>query len=214
MRRILAILAGFVAFGILRTYPMVGIPLAFLAAAASSEGAGSTGRADLLSLLLFTAGIYLPILLTQVPVSESPAASWILQSAPIRPGALANGAVNALFLRFLVPLYALLGFLALTLVGFGPGLWLILPALLVTLVILRALYPLCVTAPPLSRSPDEVRAELDWMGTLSVLAILLAVVAFLARRYLEGATPALLATLVLLALSAVQGRALRARASL
>ena len=71
----------------------------------------------------------------------------------------------------------------------GPGfvlrLW--LPAVLVTLLVLRFLYPRCVTAPPLSTAPDDVRAELDWMGVLAALAIVLTLAAVLANRWIEDA---------------------------
>ena len=197
---------------VLRAYPMLGIPLAFLALAArSSEGTGVGWREDALALLLFTVGVYLPVLLTHVPATESPRASWILACSPVPEAAIVAGAIKGIFLRFLLPLYATLGLIAGVFAGPGFVLRLWLPALLVTLLVLRFLYPRCVTAPPLSTAPDDVRTELDWMGVLSVLAIVLTLVAVLANRWIEDALTGFCVAAVLLGVELVCARRLRSR---
>jgi len=184
----------------LRTLPMLGIPLAFLLLGASGARApGEAWRGDVLALLLFTVGIYLPLLLTHVPLSETPEASWILRLAPRTPAALVGGTIKALFVRWLLPLY--LGLLVLGL-ALGQGdllarLW--LPATLLGLLLLRVLYPRCVRELPLSTAPDELSVEIDWAGLLSTLAVGLTLLAVLANRFLSW--PMGLALALLLALA-------------
>ncbi|MSR61332.1 MAG: hypothetical protein EXS08_02635 [Planctomycetes bacterium] len=193
----------------LRTLPMLGIPLAFLLLGASgAQAPGDAWRGDVLALLLFTVGIYLPLLLTHVPLSETPEAAWILRLAPRTSEALVRGTIKALFVRWLLPLY--LGLLILGL-ALGQGgliarLW--LPATLLGLLLLRALYPRCVRGLPLSKAPDELRVEIDWAGLLSTLAVALTLLAVLANRFLSW--PMGLAFALLLA---VAERVLSARPS-
>jgi hypothetical protein len=183
----------------LRTYPMLGIPLAFLCIGATGAHAdGEPWRRDLLALLLFTVGVYLPLLLTHVPLSETPQASWILRTAPVSEGARTGGAIKALFVRWLVPLY--LGLLALGLalseLEILARLW--LPALLLALLLLRRLYPACVRDLPLSVAPEDLRSEVDWAGQVTALAVGSTLVAVLANRYL-GVGEGILAAGLLLA---------------
>jgi len=170
----------------LRTYPLLGIPLAFLWIQASRvHGDGEAWRGDLLALLLFTAGVYLPLLLTHVPLTESPAAAWVLRTAPCPSRALTGGAIKALFVRYLLPLYCiLLGLgLALSEAQLLARLW--PSAVLLALVLLHLLYPRCVRDLPLSVGPDELRAELDWAGLLATLAVGLTLLAVAANRFLD-----------------------------
>ena len=170
----------------LRTYPMLGIPLAFLwISATRAHGEGEAWRADLLALLLFTTGIYLPLLLTHVPLTESPAAAWLVRTAPCPENAVAGGAIKALFVRYLMPLYcSLLGLgLALGQADLLLRLW--LPAVLLGLVLLRLLYPACVRDLPLSVAPEELRAEVDWAGRVATLAVGLTLLAVIANRFLD-----------------------------
>jgi hypothetical protein len=181
----------------LRTYPMLGIPLAFLVLGVVGD-AGSTARADGLALLLFTAGVYLPLLLTHVPLSESAEAAWILRTAPVPASTVRAGAIKALFVRWILPLY-----LALLVLGLALGqaellarLW--LPALLLALLVLRIAYRKCVNALPLSVAPAELAAEVDWAGQVTALAVGLTLLAVLANRF--GSWPLGLAGAGLLAL--------------
>lgn len=191
---------------VLRTVPMIGIPLAFLVVA-SAEG-GTQERSDVLALLLFTAGIYLPILLTHVPASATPLASWIHRTAPVSDDAVVAGAIKALAVRFLAPLYLLLGFVAW--VQAGPNVvWrLALPGFLISLLVLRRLYRVCVDGAPLSTAPDEIRFDLDWFGLLGGYALALTGAAIAANRWLTPAG-ALVLVLCLVAVEALAERASR-----
>ncbi len=183
---------------VLRTYPLLGLPLALLAVGLYGEvGARREGP---LALLLFSAGVYLPVLLVQVPCSGSHAARWLLDAAPIAPGALRAGALKALALRFVLPLYALLGALAAALAGPSFALRLTPPACATALLMLFALGPLCMRDPPLSLPHEEARAEFDWAGALMGLGLLQALLAVLAWRYLQSAWSAALAAILLAAL--------------
>jgi hypothetical protein len=169
----------------LRTTPLLGIPLAFLLVRSSSAHGEGAWRADLLALLLFTAGVYLPLLLTHVPLSESHGAAWILRTAPCAPGALTGGAIKALFVRYLVPLYASLLGLGLLLGETGLLVRLWLPALLLALLLLRLLYPTCVRDLPLSVAPEELRSDVAWAGLVAPLAVGLTLLAVVANRFLD-----------------------------
>jgi hypothetical protein len=197
---------------VLRTYPMFGIPLAFLVAAATdSDPSSASQRADLLALLLFTPGIYLPILLTHVPASASHAASWLLACAPIREGAVVVGAVKALAIRFLLPLYLLLGAIAAAQADLALALRLALPGAAISLLVLQRLYGVVVSGAPLSTAPDRVRTDLDWGGVLLVLAVALTFAAVLANRFVPTVAGGLTATAVLLVLVLAGERGLRRR---
>lgn len=193
---------------VLRTYPMIGIPLAFLIAASSGEA--TTAREGLLALLLFTPGIYLPILLTHVPASESHEASWLCATAPVTPGAVANGSIKALAVRFLLPLYALLFVIAWASAGPVLAIRLALPGGLVSLLVLRRLYLGVVNDPPLSVAPDRIQTRLDWSGGLFAMAMFLTLAAVGAALFLDLPL-ALGAALLLAGLEIALGRALRRR---
>ena len=167
----------------LRTYPLLGIPLAFLWVSARRSPDEVAWRADLLSLLLFTSSLGLPLLLTHVPLSETPQAAWLQRLAPCPHGARMGGAIKALFVRWILPLYLALLVLGLALEqGALVGrLWPM--ALLLTLVVLRFLYPRIVRDLPLSRAADELEARVDWNGLMLGLASLLTVVAVVASRW-------------------------------
>jgi hypothetical protein len=176
---------------VLRAVPLIGIPLAFLALASGDERAGA--RSDVLALLYFTAGAYLPVLLVHVPVSATPDAAWILRTAPVGGRAVAEGTIKALAVRFLVPLYAVLALLGATFGGPEAILRLALPGYLVTLLCLRWLHPRCVAAPPLSTPPEEVSFALDRFGELAGVALVLTGIAVAANRLLGSPQAALLA---------------------
>jgi hypothetical protein len=167
---------------VLRTYPMFGIPLAFLFVGARGE----TGPAHdgLLAVLLFTPATYLPVLLVHVPASASARARWILECAPISPRAIANGALKAVAVRFILPLYVLLFAIAWSQVDASFAARLALPGACVSLIVVRLLYPMCVGDLPLSVAPDEIEAKMDWTGTLLTLAIVLTIAAMVAFAYI------------------------------
>lgn len=191
---------------VLRTYPMIGIPLAFLLASALGSEGDRRELEGLLSLLLFGTGIYLPILLTQLPASASWRARWLLDTAPVAPSAISNGALKAIAARFLLPLYVLLGLLAWQQAGAMFALRLVAPAALVSLLVLRKLYGVCVSSPPLSTSPDDLLGGLDWAGLLLGWVALLTVVSILANVFLSTVALGLGAAAVLIAIELISDR--------
>jgi len=183
---------------VLRTYPMFGIPLAFLLAGAS--GKDDESREALLALLFFSPPIYLPVLLAHVPATASPAARWILDSAPIRRGEILGGALKAVAIRFLVPLYALLFVLAWLYVGAPFALRLVLPAWLLGVIAMRQILPLFLADPPLSIRADEVSMPMDWTGAFSLVAMGVVLVSLAAWAFVTTVWAALLVIAVLVVL--------------
>jgi hypothetical protein len=195
---------------VLRTYPLVGIPLAFLAAGA--RGAGPE-RDALLALLLFMPPVWLPILLVHVPASASHAGRWILDGAPLPTAALHAGARKAIAVRFLLPLYVALAGLAAWSGGLELALRLALPAALVSLLLLRTLYARCVHDLPLSRAPDDMLVEMDWTGSMLGIGVLQVGLAVLAWKLLATWPAALLACAALLLAEVWAGRPRSTRSS-
>lgn len=192
---------------VLRTYPMIGIPFAFLVAGAALDG---PKRESLLALLLFAPGIYLPILLAHLPASASHAARWLVEVSPARPGAVASGATKALFVRFLFPLHAILFVLAW--IGGSPqlALTLALPGALVSTVVLKLAYQACVADTPLSLPPDEALGNSGLSSSLMLLAFFLPIAAMLAWSLVRKEPLAALGfTAALLLLDWLAGRRLR-----
>ena len=163
---------------------MIAIPLAMLFAGSSSGN--SLERNGLMAVLLFTPATYLPVLLVHVPGTASAGARWILDGAPIGRDTIANGAIKALTVRFLLPLYALLFALAWSRAGLQFALFLTPIGFLVSLALMRHLYAQCVSDTPLSTDPDEIKAELDWTGQLLMIGLGLTVVAILAMKFVTS----------------------------
>lgn len=181
---------------VLRVYPLLGIPLAFLYTGLR-EGDPAL-RGGVAALLFFAPSTYLPILLSQVPGSRGHEARWILDAAPTDHARLGTGALKALWLRVLLPLHALLGAVAWS-IGEGAVAARILPvSTLVSLLLLRSLWGRCVTDLPLSVAPDKVEAPLDLVGSMMVLAMGTTALAVASWKLLTP-TGAAAACLVLLA---------------
>lgn len=187
---------------VMRSYPLLGVPLAFLALGARGEP--GPAREGLAALLLFTSATYLPVLSAQVTVSRSYRARWILDTAPTERAALENGAFKALVTRFVVPLYALLSALALAQGGLESSLLLVPIAFLVAVAVMRNTWGSCVHDLPLSNAPEAVEARLNWGNVLVTLGVLLTVLAVLAWRFVDRAwlAAAVVAALAALELSA------------
>lgn len=195
---------------VLRTYPLVGIPLAFLAAGAKS---GGPEREALLALLLFAPPVWMPVLLVHVPASASHSARWLLDGAPIDVGALHAGARKAVAVRFLVPLYAVLYVLAAWQAGPAFATRLVVPAALVAWLVLGPIYELCVRDVPLSRSPDDLLVEMDWTGAMIALGAVQVIAAVAAWKLLDAWPAAIAASIVLIALAVANERRGRVRVS-
>ncbi len=194
---------------ILRTYPLVGIPLAFLAAGAKAAG---PERDAMLALLLFAPPVWLPILLMHVPASASFGARWILDGAPIEHEALHSGARKAVAVRFLVPLYLALFGLAAWQAGPAFAIRLVVPAALVAWLVLGPIYATYVRDLPLSRAPDDLLVEMDWTGPMMALGFVQVVAAVVAWKFLAHWPAAIVVSLALLALAVLGERRSRARA--
>jgi len=197
----------------LRTYPLFGIPLAFLVAS-TTETAGPT-REALFALLLFAPAAYMPILLTQVPASRSFRARWLLDLAPVAPDALHNGAIKALVVRFVLPLYALLVLLCATRGGLDVAVRLALPATVAAIVLVRGTYRSVVTQPPLSTSPEELGAGDHVFGLMLGIGMGAAIAAVAAAKLITTPVGGLAVTAGILALELAADRSARraARAS-
>lgn len=182
---------------VIRSYPLLAVPVAFLWIGASGEDARAVE--GWLALLLFVPGAYLPLLAAHVPASRSFRARWILDTAPVPPAAVEAGAIKAIAVRFLVPFYLLLAALGCALGGTGLVLRLTLPGWIASVIVLRATWRRCVTAPPLSTPPDELYISQDWLGVLGLVAAALVGLAIAATKWADrGWTAALLAIALLL----------------
>lgn len=189
---------------VLRTYPMLGIPMAFLAAGAG-ERSGAM-REALMSLLLFTPPIYLPVLLAHVPASASHQARWILDTAPLPSASIDAGALKAVAVRFLLPLHVLLFVLAWARIDAWFALRLSLPAILFGWIALRQLQPLFTRNPPLSLSAQEIEMPIDWTGPFMGIGIGLTFGSIAAWAWIKSAWSCALACLLLLVLARLLGR--------
>ncbi len=169
---------------VLRTYPLIGLPLAFLLVGARGEESGEVQA--LLSLLLFTPGVYLPILLAHVPVSASHRARWILDGAPLTKAQIDNAALKAVAVRFLVPLYLVLGALAWKFCGIAFALRMVPVAYLATLTVVRQIYSGFGIEKPLSVAPEAIAAEQSWFNAMMVIALILTIVAVFAVKLLAS----------------------------
>lgn len=192
---------------VLRSYPLVAVPIAFLFA--GSRGEHGRTQDALLALLLFAPAAYLPLLSAHVPASLSHRARWLLDTAPIERGELDSGAFKAIAIRFLLPLYC-----ALVLIGIAQGgativLWLALPAWLVAVQVLRRTWRLCVSDVPLSTAPDELYVNLDWIGVLGGLGLALTAIAIASARLIDSWPKSLLVTAVLVVIELAADRGAR-----
>ncbi len=196
---------------VLRSYPLIAVPLAFLLLGARGEA--GMARDGLLSLLLFTPGAWLPILLMHVPVSASHQARWIFDTAPVPEVGVAGGALKAVAIRFVVPLYAVLGLLAASYGGPALALRLVPLALLAALLVLRSAWSSCVSATPLSIAPEDVKVELNLGGLLGTYAFVLMAASIAAQLFVTTAVAALIVFALLVGLEVASERSWRAKAA-
>ncbi|HTF90769.1 MAG TPA: hypothetical protein VK843_20280 [Planctomycetota bacterium] len=191
---------------VLRTYPLIGLPLAFLLV--GTRGEDSEGKQALLSLLLFTPGVYLPVLLAHVPVSASHRARWILDGAPLTKAQIDNAALKAVAIRFLLPLYLALGALSWSLCGAGFTLRMTPITFLVTLAVVRQIYRGFGIENPLSVPPEEIAADQSWFNAMMMIALLLTLAAVFATKLLVSPLTCAIVIAALLFLEWIQDRQL------
>ena len=184
---------------VLRSYPLVGLPLVFLVLAIVGSDEPRT-QGDFLAIVQFGAVLYLPVLITQVPISRSFEAAWLLEASPSTPADLQLGALKATIVRFVVPLYLLFAILTWSLRGFESVPRLTLPAFAIAVVATVRLWPQCVVANPLSISPEEFSPPTSWYGSLLGWAMGLTFLAIFVERKvaLPWGTLGLVAGLVVL----------------
>jgi hypothetical protein len=180
---------------VLRTYPLVAVPLAFLVV-----------DPQMLPVLVFTPGVWLPILLIHVPASGSHEASWLLDTAPAAPRAVAGGALKAVVVRFVVPLFALVAVVAAAIEGPAFALRMVPSGFLVAVLVVRSTWDRCVADPPLSVAPDDVAVPHDLLTVLGTLAVVLSVVSLAALMLLDDTPAAVAAPLILLGLEVAMDR--------
>ena len=191
----------------LRTRPLVALPLLFLLAAFDREPGPE--RDGLLALLLFAAGIYLPVLAAHVPASASHRARWILDGAPVPLGALQGGAFKALVLRALVPLYLVLFLFAGALADWSFAARIAPLAALFALATLRRGWSSSAKDLPLSVPPERAAEGLNLAGPLFGAAMLATLFAVLAAKLLTTWPLALAALAPLVAHELLLDRAWR-----
>jgi hypothetical protein len=191
----------------LRTYPLLGIPLAFLWVAFGMEEGRE--KQSLVALILFTPGIYLPVVLSHLPASASHAARWILDGAPIAASAIHEGARRAIAVRYVLPLHVVLALIAWQQVGGEFAARLALPAAAVSLLALRFLYAPSVDGLPLSK-PTEDAVRVDALGgPLMVAGVGLALLAVAAERVIATPLVGVAIALVLFVVDAALARVTR-----
>ncbi len=170
----------------LRAYPLLAVPLGFVFVGLRSE-AGSE-RDTLLALLLFLPSLYLPLLCAHVPLSRSAAARWILETSPMDRAQIDSGARKAVAVRFVLPLYLLLGASCAAMSGLDFALRLTPLAAATAWFTLRGSWKMFVRDLPLSVDPKEVHINMDWFGPLAGIGLGIAILAALAARYVPSPT--------------------------
>lgn len=190
---------------VLRAYPLVAVPLAFLLLGARGEsGAAAEG---LYALLCFTTAAYLPLIVAHLPASDSADARWLVESAPLTRAALEGGALKAVAVRLVLPLYVVLALLCWSQGGALLAVRLALPGALLALIVLRLTWRVCVRDTPLSVPPDELAIDLDWIGLLGGLGIGLTLLSVAYTRLLPETGQAAAAIAVLVVFELVLERA-------
>ena len=156
---------------VVRTYPLVAVPLAFVLLGAQD---GSVKAESLLAILLFTPAMYLPVLLVHVPATATPRARWLIDTAPLPPEAERSGALKAIAVRFLLPLYLGLALVAWAQSDLGLVLRLGLPGAVAGLIVLRLCWSICVTTPPMSTGIHDLSLGMGGPLTSTLLTVAVA----------------------------------------
>ncbi len=155
---------------VIRTYPLVAIPLAFLALGADPNTREGEG---LFAILMFAPATYLPAMLLFIPGTSTPGARHLFDVSPQRPVDEMQGALKAVAVRFLAPLVVALTVLVSMQATPALALKLAAPAGLAALWTLRILWRQYVQQPILSTPHDELGSawENDLTGGMMVVAL-------------------------------------------
>jgi hypothetical protein len=172
-----------------RAWPLGFAPLALLAAGA--DPATEHGR-GLYALACFAPAAYLPVFMTFVPTTATPAARWVLDAAPLRTRDEAIGARWAVFVRVVVPLQLAISGLLLAAVPSEQVLTWTLVSLALSGVVLAMAWSGTVEGPPLSREATELGGAFEGgSGGLLLNALLAGGVALTTWRLAPGIPAAL-----------------------
>ncbi len=154
---------------LLRAYPLLAIPLGFVFVGLRQEPGRQ--RETLLALLLFLPCMYLPLLVAHTPLSRSAASRWILETSPARRTDIDRGAMKAVALRFVLPLYVLLSACCAGLSGWHFCLRLAPLALAAAWLTLRACWSTFARDLPLAVDPKDVHIDMNWFGPLGGIGL-------------------------------------------
>jgi len=169
----------------LRTYPLMAIPFAFLFLGADGTRPEGLG---LLAILSFAPLTYLPILLLFVPTTQTPQARVLLDVAPLGTLQEREGALKAIAVRILIPLYVLLAIVISWVATIELALHLIPPAAALTVYALRPLWLHYVENKPLSTPAQDLGGVWrdDLTGGMFFMAIVSVACALLTWKYVPG----------------------------
>ena len=169
----------------LRTYPLMAIPFAFLFLGADGQQPEGQG---LLAILAFAPLTYLPILLLFVPTTQTPAARVVVDVTPVGKMQEQEGALKAIAIRILIPLYALLAVVVGWVAGWALCLHLIPTAAALTVITLRPLWKHYVEHPPLSTPAQDLGGVWrdDLTGGMFVMAVYSVLAALLTWKFVPG----------------------------
>ena len=169
---------------VMRAYPLLAIPLAFLLLGSDADATRTEG---LLALLMFTPAIYLSVLLVHVPATATPEARWLLDTAPLDPDAEREGAIKAIAVRFLTPLFVLLIAACIARGSLDLALRIAPAAIVAGMVTLRIAWRSSVTAAPLSLKVQDLPAAYadGFSGPFMALAIGHTLLAILCWRLIQ-----------------------------
>lgn len=153
----------------MRVYPMLVIPLVFLAFIGFVDADGAAGEhVSLAALAAFLPAIYSIMILAQTRYSESPRAAWIFATAPVEQlGLFASGVVRALCFCFLLPWLLLVLGLTAVLSGRAP----LLDAVFAALAVVTATF---VLAGLFARKTLPFSQEMSTMdGASNIISLML-----------------------------------------
>jgi hypothetical protein len=169
---------------VMRAYPLLAVPLAFLILGGENTDMRSEG---LLALLMFTPAIYLPVLLVHVPATATPEARWLLDTAPLKPEVEREGTIKAIAVRFLAPLYVLLCLACVARGSLDLALRIAPPAIIAGLLTLRIGWRTSVAAPPLSLGVADLPSAFGegFSGSFLTMAIGHTLISILCWRLIE-----------------------------